>query len=197
MGVGKLQKDLRDKLRKACSQLRDKASLIVVCPPEKLNDVRLGLMKYVLEETSNGVYVSLNKPSGAIDESLRKSGLKTSGLYYIDCITTLVYPGKADKKNPRVFHVGSPAVIAEEGLLPHEIERYIMEVPHPKFIVVDTLRTLLLYNKHHTVESFMRHLHASAREMQAKLAVLTIVHPDDKAMKDIVRLFDVILNISD
>lgn len=194
-GVAKLNKNFVVKIREACARLQENTSLIVLCPPEKLNDLRVEVLRELLDAKQNGIYVSLNKPYDSIDHSLEKAGLSTSKLFYVDCITTLVSPGKLDKKNPKVFHVSSPASIAEEGLLPHEIEKFITEVPHPKFIVIDTLRTLVLYNKPKTITSFMRHVIKIAGNLQAKIVVLTIIHPDDKITNSIVPLFDVILNM--
>ncbi|MFH1126172.1 MAG: hypothetical protein V1703_03525 [Candidatus Altiarchaeota archaeon] len=190
-------KGLKSKIREACSKLSENTSLIVMCPPESLGDLRVAVLGELFDDKSNGVYVSLNKPYSSIDHTLKKAGLKTSSIYYIDCITTLVAPGKPDKKNPRVFHVSSPASIAEEGLLSKEIEWFIDKVPHPKFIVIDTLRTLALYHQKNTVTSLMHHILKSAEKMRAKVVALTIIHPNDKTLDSILPLFDVILNISE
>lgn len=192
-----MNKRVLDAVMESCARLREETSLIMFCPAERLNDVRVTMVAGLMEAHANGVYVSLNKPYDSIDASLQNAGLDTSTLYYVDCITTLVHPGKPDKSNPRVFHVSSPDSIAEEGLLPHEIERFISNVPIPKFILIDTLRTLLLYNKPQTIKSFINHVVKTSENMKSKLVVLTITHPDEKAMEGITPLFDVIAEIPD
>jgi hypothetical protein len=190
-----MKKQVLDAIQESCERLRDENSLIMFIRPEMLNELRITVTAEMLGMHINGVYVSLNKPFNSIDYLLQAAGLNTSSMYYVDCITTLVHPGKPDRSNPRVFHVGSPASIAEEGLLPHEIEEFISSVPSPKFIVVDTLRTLLIYNNPQTVKSFINHVIQTAEKMKSKLVVLTITHPDDKSIEGIPPLFDVITEI--
>lgn len=183
------------KIREALTRLHGRASLIAVCPPEKLEALRMFAVKELLSGGGNGIYVSLSKPYSAVNHALNASGVKTENLFYIDCITTLVHYGKPDRMNPRVFHVSSPDSVALEGLLPEEIKAFIVRVPKPAFIIVDTLRTLELYNTPETVISFLRELAKIAADMEAKLVVITISHPHDRVIKNALPLFDVMLTL--
>jgi len=190
-----MDNELNSRVRRACVQLHDKTSLLAVCPHEKLGELRIEALRALLHKNPVGVYVSLNKPYGSIDQSLKKAGLDTSKLYYIDCVTSLVHPGKVDKRNHHVFHVSSPSIVAEEGFLPNEIERFIVGSPRARFIVIDTLRTLALYNTPGTISNFMRHVLQTAGKINSKVVVLTIRHEEDKVTEDTMPLFDMILNI--
>jgi archaellum biogenesis ATPase FlaH len=108
-----------------------------------------------------------------------------------------VHPGKLDKRNHHVFHVSSPSIVAEEGFLPDEIERFITGSPRARFIVIDSLRTLALYNKSGTISTFMRHVLRTAGRINSKVVVLTIKHEEDKVTEDTMPLFDIILNVED
>jgi hypothetical protein len=182
-------------IRETLGRLREKTSVIIVCPPEKLEQLRMFSARELLSGGGNGIYVSLSKPYSAINHSLNASGVKTESLFYIDCITTLVHHGKLDLRNPRVFHVSSPDSIAEDGLLPEEIKSFILKVPDPKFILVDTLRTMELYNKPETVVSFIQDSARIAAGLKAKLVVITIHHPHDRVIKEVLPLFDLMLTL--
>ncbi|MDD5111357.1 MAG: hypothetical protein PHG85_02305 [Candidatus Altiarchaeota archaeon] len=183
------------RVRNACAKLGVKNSLMIVSQPELLSAVRLSVLKELLAMGHHGVYISLSKPHTAIEHMLEKHGIDTSKMYYVDCISTSAHP-RHGQKHSRVLHVASPERISDAGVLSGEIERFIRGVSHPKFIVVDTIRTMSLYHHPKVVASLVSRLEKIALEIRAKLVLLTIPHGGNVSLHALLPLFDMVIDIS-
>ncbi|MFA6072793.1 MAG: hypothetical protein WC758_01640 [Candidatus Woesearchaeota archaeon] len=92
-----------------------------------------------------GIYVSLNKTHEDVEKILKNSGVDTRKLFFIDCVTN-------ERKEEDVLHVRP----TDLDKLSYIINVYIKEIPGKKFLLIDALSTLLIYNGGNKVAQFIK-----------------------------------------
>ena len=104
-----------------------------------------------------GIYVSLNKTQESTENLLKKSGINTKKLFFIDCVTS-------KKTREDVLHI-SPN---ELELLSTAIKSFIDDIRGDKFLVIDALSTLLIYNSENEVARFAKKVteHAARKDVK-------------------------------
>jgi archaellum biogenesis ATPase FlaH len=137
----------------------------------------IALLDYLMTNmNSQGLYVSLNKPFETISEELKQSNLDASTLYFIDGVSKKTGRYSDSEK---CFCLEDPSSITELRLL---IDTLINE-KKIKFIVVDSLNTLLLYNDIKDVEKFAHNLLNKCRKSNINVVIIT---PKEKRDEDAV-----------
>ena len=108
-----------------------------------------------------GIYVSLNKTQKSTEEIFRKSGINTKKLFFIDCVTS-------QKTNDDVLHVASDRL----DLLDTAVSAFIKDIKGKKFLVIDALSTLLIYNNENSVAKFVKKITEYASENEVRIVAL-------------------------
>ena len=121
------------------------SSTLIIVPVEKLQkeiDLTLKIFK-----KNPGVYVSLDKTYKNIESILRKKRINIDQLFFIDVVTS-------KKKNREVLSIYPDRL----DLLIFAINSFIKEIKGEKFILIDALSTLLIYNNENKVAKFVKEL---------------------------------------
>jgi len=126
-------------------------SRLIITPVEKLQEKVNNLVKGY--EGSIGVYVSLNKTQKSLEESFKSKGINIEKLFFIDCVTN-------EKTRDDVLHL-SPNNL-EELLI--SLDDFLREISGEKFILIDALSTLLIYNAENKVADFIQQLTKKSSE---------------------------------
>jgi len=140
------------------------------------NQVCLVLLEYWMKKLKlQGLCISLNKPYEVLHEELEKNNLDANSIYCIDGASKET--GKFSNSE-RCFCLEDPSSLTELTLLINSLsnENKI------KFIVLDSLNTLLLYNDTKEVEKFVHSLSNHARKSKISVAILS---PKEKSKEDI------------
>jgi len=140
----------------------------------------------------DGIYITINKPYQNLIESLNESKIDTKKLFFIDCITKTV-GGKPEITENCLF-IASPQNLTELGVALTQAMEAMKGKPN-KFLLLDSLSTLLVYNSAGTVAKFSHFLTTRIRlsklkgvfiivekEMEEKL-LLTLSEFCDKVIK--------------
>lgn len=156
--------DLKIKKTFEESDLPERFSIILV---ESLADYVLinpRLVKYFLERKIRGVYVTVNKGLAALIETLESEGIQTDSVEFIDVITRMAGNPEVNGKN---FHyIDSPKDLVALSVT---LEKVIRKLGGgKKFIVIDSLTTLLVYNREGVVEKFVHSLSGKIKSWNAQ-----------------------------
>jgi archaellum biogenesis ATPase FlaH len=117
-------------------------SLLVVTPVERLQQEICDHLRRV--GPKQGVYVCLNRRQASTDAALRDHSITTRQIHYVDCVSheeaqdsVTVPPQRLD-----LLHVA--------------ISAYLKELGGERFLLIDSLATLLLYNNENKVAQFLQ-----------------------------------------
>jgi hypothetical protein len=96
-----------------------------------------------------GIYVSVSKPYEQITKAMELAKVRSSNLFFIDCISHMA--GKLPEKAENAVFIENPSSLEEISLY---IDKLMVRIPEPKFILLDSLSSLLIYNNERSVEEF-------------------------------------------
>jgi hypothetical protein len=108
-----------------------------------------------------GTYVTFNRPYSTLKVAIEAQGLDLSNMFFIDLITESA-GGKADRgAGERCFFVSSPKNLTELSIL---MEQAMLRLPREKrFVFIDSISTMLIYNDQDTVLRFIHSLTGKMR----------------------------------
>lgn len=116
----------------------------------KLKDYSIApraLLSYFTAQKMPGVYVSINKPYADIVKTL---ATPPAQVQFVDAITALT--GRGTEDNQTVTFIDSPLALVELNLAISDRLKGL--VSNQKFLILDSISTLLVYNSPQAVEKF-------------------------------------------
>jgi len=126
-----------------------------------------------------GVYVSLNKTQKSLEENFNMEGINTDKIFFIDCVTL-------DKTKEEVLHV-QPNDLEK---LKFSIESFIEEIHGEKFLILDALSTLLIYNTENDVAAFIKKIVEKANKTDLMLIAFSPETKGEELLNKIFNFFD-------
>jgi archaellum biogenesis ATPase FlaH len=126
-----------------------------------------------------GIYVSLNKTHESIEKILRKEKISIEKLFFIDCVTQ-------EQKRGDVLHV-HPTMLDTLSLA---ISTFIKDIPGKKFLVLDALSTLLIYNNEDKVAQFVKTITEFAAEKDVEVIAFSPKTKGEELLNKIFNFFD-------
>ncbi|HSU72374.1 MAG TPA: hypothetical protein VLJ21_00815, partial [Candidatus Binatia bacterium] len=159
-------------LRKELEQLPDTAVVLLLLNVRQyFEGIVEALRVLVEEENRSGVYITVNKPYGTLRELLRERDVDTSKLYFIDAISQTVTQPKL--VNPKVTYLPNPQSLTDISLA---FGTAAESLTGKKFLFLDSLSTLLIYNETGSVAKFAHFLTLKMRAMGMKGVLVTLRH---------------------
>ena len=161
------------------------AFTVILVLPRAQHELRyLRLVKYFTDRGVPGVYVTLNKSTAELLGEMKPQGIKTDKIYFVDAVTKIADGVETDEGN--ISYLESPEEITE---LNFESEHAINNLAKGKgFVIVDSITTLLVYNKTATVEKFIHALSQKIKN-QGLQGVLFAAESTDKETLDTIAQF--------
>lgn len=151
-------------------------SSLIVVPVDKLQGSIVKTVKSFKNVPK--VYVSLNKAKKSAEEALQKKGVKTKGIFFIDCVAS-------DKKEKDVFYT-KPTELDE---LIYILRCFNKEIKGERKILIDSLATLLIYNHENKVANFVKKLTALSSKKQTDVVALS-QNTEEKLLNKVFNFFD-------
>ena len=100
-----------------------------------------------------GIYITVNRPYETIVKILENNEISTDNLFFVDCITTIA--GCKTKRSDKCLYV-SPNFLTDLAIA---TDQWVQAIPGTeKFLFLDSISTLLLYNSAGTVAKFSHFL---------------------------------------
>lgn len=155
----------KDDIRRYIKKLPPNKIVLFCVGARKYVKTNMDILKIVISEKKfSGIYIAANRPASTLIEDFGKNGINTENVFFIDCITKMVpapqgirvlYKEKIDTKN--TLYITSPANLTEMGIVLSQAFS-IMENYNKKFLFLDSLSTLLIYNDVPTISKFIHFL---------------------------------------
>lgn len=157
-------------VRKHLDELPQKYVVLLVTGHKKYGLLGEQLIKYFLGKGEEGILVTTNKPAANLIEELGKGKVDAGKLFFIDAVSRKSNEDEVDGE--RVVYVDSPEDLTELDSAISDCAEKLQG--KGKFLVVDSLSTLLVYNNEKTLEKFVHSLSGRMRAKGFKV-VLTLV----------------------
>jgi len=152
------------------------ASTLIITHVEKLQKE----IKKVIGSLKNkpGIYVSLNKTQKSVEESLKKNNISTERIFFIDCVAS-------QKTKEEVLHIPP----RDLGKLSFAIKSFFKEIKGEKFLIIDALSTLLIYNDENKVAAFVKEI-ADSSNKELAIFAFSPVTKGEELLNKIFNFFD-------
>ena len=165
---------MKKALQSHLSRLPDNFVVMAIVPFQHFNDVNLHLISFLLKKYgAQGSYITINRPYKSMVQLFKKENMDVQNLFFIDCITKEL---KEREQAKNCYFVGSPSNLTEIAIA---LDPVFKEGKH-KFIFLDSLDTLTVYNP---VESVIRFAHflTSKVRLHDLSGVMLAVHENSDA----------------
>lgn len=151
--------------------IKNSQILVFLMGENSYNENVCSLASMLSDISEKMCYVTLNRPFLALEKDMRRRGIATDSMFFIDSITKSVSkPAEANN----CTYVSHPGAITELSL---EITKTLKEL-EPDCIILDSLSTLLLYEKPITIARFCQNLSAKIRACELCKGVITSIKND-------------------
>ena len=145
----------------------EKPIVLALIDPVRYQDALVELVKYFTTKTPRGIYVSLNKPFAVLSKALDKAGVHTGSLFFVDAITNV----PSASEGPVASCLGSGVGLSNLCI---GISKAISRFSEDKFLLLDSLSTLLIYNDAKAVAKFSHLLTEKMRRWGISGSLLTV-----------------------
>ncbi len=182
---------MKEKLRKALQKLDGEKTILVVSSAENIQKNMYDATEFLVKKKNlSGVYISINKPCKTIkSELIGKRKLNNKRLYFIDCISAAV---SKTKKVQNVLYVSDPTNL--QGIS-KSIKQIAQVVREDGLILVDALRTLLIYNSAQEISKFVESITSLQEKYKIRVLFMTTAGKDKKLIKKIYKYFDKVIQL--
>jgi archaellum biogenesis ATPase FlaH len=163
--------------------------LVLIMPEENYTDHLLMVVKEIGKLPGKICYISLNRPYNSLIKTFQHVGLDMNRIHFIDAITkTAQIITKCDECD----FVTSPGALTELSVTISKL----MDTGDYKYIIFDSLSTLLVYESDTTIAKFVHFLMAKVRVAGCS-AVFTCLKQDANSIliKDINMFADKVIDL--
>jgi archaellum biogenesis ATPase FlaH len=152
-------------------------SILIVTAVDKLQGAIVRAIASL--QNTPGIYVSLNKTQKSAELMLTQNKCRTDKLFFIDCMTS-------EKTRDDVLHI-SPSQL---DMLATAIEAFITEIKGEKYLVIDAISTLLIYNDENRVAQFVKQMTELASKNQVNIIAFSPETKGEELLNKIFNFFD-------
>jgi len=128
-----------------------------------------------------GAYVTFNRPYNTLKISIAEQGIDVSKLFFIDLITESAGGSAERSSEDKCFFVSSPKNLTELSIL---MEQAMLRLPREKrFVFIDSISTMLIYNDPDTVLRFIHSLTGKMRLLGITGIIFLLEKESDEKFK--------------
>ncbi|MFH1779532.1 MAG: hypothetical protein ABH803_00100 [Candidatus Micrarchaeota archaeon] len=139
-------------IEKKFGKINEGEIVLVLISPQKYVETNLELLKYLQKMRMRGVYITINKPHSVLCNLFKKNKVDCSSIFFIDCVSELIHSDTSRSKN--VVFV-SPKNLTGISIA---ISELIKSIEGRKYVFIDSLSTLLIYNSLGSLNKFSHFL---------------------------------------
>jgi len=154
---------------------KEQFTALLLVEPTNYSKINYELTRLLINHTQGkGIYITLNRSYKFLEETLKKEKIDVEKIFFIDAISKGT--GKTPGFAQNVQYVESPRNLTELSVAIDD--SYTKLGDKPKFLIFDSISTLLIYNDISSVERFMHLIIGKLREWKIK-GVLLMVKSDE------------------
>lgn len=135
------------------------------------------VVKKLMGKKTNCLFVTVNEPYNKVVKLMKKSNVDTSRVLFIDCITKT--GGGNITESPNCIYLDSPSNLTELSI---SISEALESMGENKFLFVDALSTLIIYNK---PQSFAKFAHFAMTKAKTSETLGIFVMVDGEIEKNV------------
>jgi hypothetical protein len=175
-------KEFENKVQGYLSTFKPGTSNLILVRVGDYNSAARSLLQYFQHVKAPGVYVTINKP---YTDLLKGLTIVPENVHYVDSITALTGRGTPDTLH--VTYLDSPLALVEMNLaIADELKKI---ASNTKFLILDSISTLLVYNSSQSVEKFCHTVIAKNRNENVIGVFLMIDSEEHRSVVDTLAQF--------
>lgn len=168
------------KLQKCLDDLPKSYILLAIIKVQEYSATNIELIKYFAKKGVPGVFVSINKPLEDLAMDFPKEYLETNKVSFIDCISRS--SGAQEIKCTGFSYIDAPNDLVELTVAMEKAMEKLDGVEN--FVAIDSISTLLIYNKPETVEKFVHSIAGKMRVWKAKGILIMVESTETRAVAE-------------
>ncbi len=173
------KKRMDARLESEISALGKKRVVLVILNSLEYADIGQNLLPFFEKQGQAGIFVSVNKPAVNIIAGSPAKAFAQKSVEFVDCVSRI--SGTRESESPKIHYLESPQQLVELS----ELLTQMVASGEARFLVLDSLSTLLIYNKPESIEKFVHTLSTRVRA-QNVLGIFLIVKTEQN--RDAVRV---------
>ena len=126
--------------------LFDKPVILLSVNPVSYQECVLGALKYFSERFGMGLYITLNKPTAVLRSHLQNSGVPLGSLVFLDSVTNT-----QEQETDACWFLGRMRELADLSIA---VSKVVSKRDQIKYVLFDSVSTLLIYNDPKSVARF-------------------------------------------
>ena len=147
------KKNLEEKLNK----ISDDSIILLETNAEDSFETSMASIKLLSDKHDNGIVLSASRPYVNLVNNYKKNDIDTNKMFILDCISKK-YDG--DKKSDNVMFLENVSALTDISL---SLSDCMQTIDGKKFIIIDSINTMLIHNKPHI---FSRFIHGILTKMR-------------------------------
>lgn len=172
-------------------KLTEPSIVLITSKAEDALKTNIKILK-ILTKDRTGLYITINQPYESLQKILKKNEIDTSKMFFIDCITKTV--SGAPERTKNCLFVASPSGITELGISITEALHMISG--DKRFLFMDSLSTLLIYNSAGTIAKFSHFLMSKIKLLGLNGIFMSIEKEmDEKLLAEISHFCDKVIRV--
>ncbi len=164
--------------------------VMAIVPFQNFEEVNFHLLDLLIKRyDSKGSYITINRPYKSMVQLLKSKNINFKNMFFIDCITKELSERSSAKD---CYFVGSPSNLTEIAIA---LDPVFKEGKH-KFIFLDSLDTLSIYNPVESVIKFAHFLTSKVR-LHDISGIFLAVHEnsDEKLIMELAQFCDKVIDL--
>lgn len=146
----------------------------------------LNILKLLLNDRKmQGIYINVTKSCENISDLMRSKGIDISKLFFIDCVT--LNSGFKPVKKDTCLYVNSPSDLTEISIVLDQLVQ--TNTTEGKFLFLDSLSTLLIYNSPNITSKFAHFLTVKLRQWKITGILITLEKETDEKLLSLISQF--------
>jgi KaiC/GvpD/RAD55 family RecA-like ATPase len=142
------------KLKSKFENIPQGSVILVVSDAEQILKININILKVLMKSQGSGLYITINQPYRSLSKIFTENKIDLKNLFFIDCITKTIH-GEPERTKKCLF-ISSPRGLTELGIAVSEVLESIKS--KNKFMFMDSLSTLLIYNSAGSIAKFSHFL---------------------------------------
>ena len=182
-----------EKLKKELKGMPKNFIVGIIMPNNSYEDLNMNLLRYIInDKKSSGAYVSISKPYNHTLSLLKKSGISSNNIHFIDCITKGL--GTSLQGDSKCTLVNGPSNLTELGIVLHNF--FISSKEKNRFLYIDSISSLCIHNSLDSVLKFMHFITAKMRVFELSGVMLSMhEETDQKIISNLSQFCDKIVHL--
>jgi len=183
-----------NRINEVVKNLKPNKVVLFIIDPRKYHSVHLKILKGVIKTKKfSGIYITVNKPYDALIKYLKENKVPADNIFFIDAISKSV--SNEIRLTENCLYIPSPSHLTDLGIaLTQALET--MKRKEDKFLILDSISTLLVYNDFETVAKFVHFIISRLRVFGLVGLIISVEKIlDEKMINILMEMCDEVIEI--